>query len=86
MAPAKKKSAPAERQTIAVRYRIIPYFAVDTDDPRLSGITGVGETPFKALVHMRGAIRSRYPASQYDLEESIVNPEFIEGWRMPDPF
>lgn len=85
MAPAKKKTS-SERQTIAVAYRIIPYFAVEVDHPRLAGIRGVGESPYRALVNMRGAVRSRFPASAFDLEESIANPEFIEGWSMPEPF
>lgn len=82
-----KAVAPEERRTIAVKYRIIPYFAVAIDDDTIfSGIRGVGETPFKALVNMRGEVRRRYPASRYDIEESISNPEFIQGWTMPEPF
>jgi hypothetical protein len=84
MAP-RKKSAPEERQTVAVKYRIIPYFAVEVvDDKQFSGTKGVGPTPFDALVNMRGAVRRRYPFSSFDIEESIANPEFIKGWRMPE--
>lgn len=84
MAP-RKKSAPEERQTMAVQYRIIPYFAVEVvDDKQFSGTKGVGPTPFDALVNMRGVVRRRYPHQTHDIEESIVNPEFITGWRMPE--
>lgn len=85
MAPRKQQSAPVERQTVAVRYRIIPYFAVEVaDDPQFSGTRGVGASPFDALVNIRGRVRAVYPAKGFDIQESIVNPEFIEGWRMPE--
>jgi hypothetical protein len=86
MARTTKTSAPVERQTVPIRYRIIPYFAVEVDDRNLSGTRGIGETPFQAIVSMRGAVRRRYPYAHYDLDESIVNPEFIAGWTMPEPF
>jgi len=82
----KKETAPEDRQTVTVSYRLIPYFAVEADLPSVSGIRGVGETPLKALVNMRGEIVRRFPAHHYDLEETIVNPEFANGWKMPEPF
>lgn len=73
-----KKPAPAERQTIAVKYRVLPYFAVEViDDPRFSGTRGVGASPFEALVNIRGRVRDVYPASGFDIEEVITNPEAL---------
>ena len=82
MAAARRKSPAEQRQTVRIRYRVIPYFAIAVEE--FPGTRGVGETPFDALVSMRRVVRSRYPADRYDLNESIANPDFIKGWRMPE--
>lgn len=79
MAPSKKKPA-AERQTVPVRYRILPYFAVEVvDDPRFSGTRGVGASPLEALTNIRGRVRAVYPFHSFDIEEVIVNPEVLRS-------
>jgi hypothetical protein len=82
----KKETAPADRQQVAVSYRLIPYFGVECDSPALSGIRGVGETPLKALVNMRGEVMKRFPQRHYNVSETISNPEMATGWKMPEPF
>jgi len=80
--PAQKK--PVEKEDIATEYTIIPYFAVESNLPAVRGIKGIGRTPLEALIHIRGEIRKRYPLARFNLEETITNPEFVAGWRMPE--
>jgi hypothetical protein len=67
---ARAKQVPTEqRQTVTIRYAVEPYFSVSCDDPRLSGIRGVGATKREALANMRAAVRRTYPFSGYDIVE-----------------
>ena len=77
-------TAKAPKKSVTIDYTIVPYFAVST--PLLPGTRGVGETPLKALVNLKGEVRRRYPKSMYDLEEHITNPEFVSEWKMPEVF
>ena len=82
----KQKAKPVEEQPqVEINYTILPWFAVEADDPKLSGIRGIGKTPLAALTNLRGELLRQYPIGQYRLIERIANPEFAKGWRMPDP-
>lgn len=75
-----KKKAADERRTVAVKYRILPYFAVEVvDDPQFRGTRGVGPSPLEALTNIRGRVRDVYPFSRFDIEEVIVNPEVLRS-------
>lgn len=74
------------REDAYIRYRILPYYAIEVDgDPRFSGIRGIGETPLKALINIRGEVVKRYPPREYSLHESIINPEMTQGWQIGEP-
>lgn len=71
------------RQRVAIRYRILPYYAIEIEgDPRFSGVRGIGESPLKALINMRTQVARVYPTKEYSLDESIVNPEMASGWQI----
>jgi hypothetical protein len=80
-----KRVETSERQTVTVRYSVVPYFAVSCSDPKLSGITGVGRTAREALTHMRAAVRDRYPLGEFDIIEKTDTPEMMlaTSWREP---
>lgn len=80
-----KKKDDSEKESVVITYTLLPYFAVESDSPRLSGIRGVGETPIIAIQHLMGQIHKLYPKSNYKLIEKLANPEFAQGWRMPEP-
>jgi hypothetical protein len=78
-----KKVESSERQTVTIRYRVVPYFAVASDE--LPGIRGIGATAKEALANMRSEVRRRYPVSQYDLEEksSDIGLFAATSWKEP---
>ncbi len=82
---ARKRAEPTERKTVTVTYRVVPYFAVVTDDPALSGTSGVGSTAKEALAHMRARVRSQYPLSDYDIVERADDRQLFlaTSWREP---
>lgn len=70
-----KVAAPVERESVSIGIRLIPYFGIKFDHPRLRGVTAVGETPEKALINARGAIANYFPAKQYDVTVEEENPD-----------
>lgn len=80
-----KKVEDSERQTVTITYKVVPFFAVSCDDPKLSGITGVGSTAKEALARMRAEVRRRYPLSGYDVVEKAENRDMFlaTGWENP---
>jgi hypothetical protein len=81
----KQRAKPTEDQPeVVVNYTILHWFAVETDEKKLSGVRGIGRTPLDALSNMRGQVLRHYPLGQYRLVETITNPEFAKGWRMPE--
>lgn len=80
--PRPKQVAIEDRQTVTVSYEVLPYFAVQTSDPGLRGIRGVGPSPRLAIENLRSEVRRRYPNNKYDIVERVVrnditsNPEW----------
>lgn len=64
-----KRVETSERQTVTIRYRLVPSFAVACDDPRLSGTVGTGRTAKVALANLRSEVRRVYPHSAFDIIE-----------------
>lgn len=69
--PRPKQVPVEERQTVTVRYRIQPYFAVTVDDHNLRGIAGVGPSPQLAVENLRSEVRRRYPNNKFDIVEKV---------------
>lgn len=79
-----KQVAASERQTVAIQYRVVPYFAVSADI--LPGVVGVGATAKAALANMRAEVRRRYPLTGFDIIEkssSEVGLYAATGWKEP---
>ena len=82
---ARSKAEPVERKTVTVTYRVVPFFAVVTDDQALSGTSGVGPTAEEALAHMRAQVRRKYPNKDYDIIERADDRQLFlaTSWREP---
>lgn len=83
--PRPKTAKTEDRQTVTVTYSVIPAFIVTCDDPRLSGISGIGKTAKDATMNLRAEVRHRYPVQQFDIVERTNQKELMlaTGWKEP---
>lgn len=80
-----KRVAAQERQEVTITYSVAPAFIVTVDDPKLSGISGVGRTAKEAVTNLRSAVRRAYPFAAYDIVERTDNKKLMlaTSWKEP---
>lgn len=63
---------------VTVPIRLIPYYAIVSDHPALSGHTAVGSSPEKALTSMKSLLALKFPNHRFVVNVEYSNREVFD--------